>query len=75
MLRKDGFRFHFYSHEPNEPPHVHVEKAGKEAKFWLRPFTLADNDGFSVADLRRISAILQAHWLYLEKCYIKFHGL
>ena len=26
VLRLDGYRFHFYSHEPNEPPHVHVDK-------------------------------------------------
>ena len=24
--RQNGFRFYFYSHEPNEPPHVHVDK-------------------------------------------------
>lgn len=34
-----GFRFFFYSNEgqPREPAHVHVRKAGAEAKFWVRP--------------------------------------
>jgi len=36
---EDGFRFFFYSNEgsPREPVHVHVEKGGAEAKFWLLP--------------------------------------
>ena len=28
VLRIAGYRFYFYSHEPNEPPHVHVDCAG-----------------------------------------------
>ncbi len=75
VLRKNGYRFHFYSHEATEPPHIHVEKAGKEAKFWLRPVQLAHNDGFSISELRKIGRLVQAHWLYLEKRYIEFHGL
>jgi hypothetical protein len=39
VLRRDGFRFFFYSNEGNplEPPHVHVRRADAEAKFWLKP--------------------------------------
>jgi hypothetical protein len=75
VLQKNGYRFHFYSHEASEPPHVHVENGGKEAKFWLRPIRLADNDGFSAHELRKIVALLEEHWLYLEKRYIEFHGI
>ena len=34
VFRIDGFRFFFYSNEgnPREPVHVHVRKAGAEAK-------------------------------------------
>ena len=34
-----GFRFFFYSNEgtPREPVHIHVEKNGIEANFWLEP--------------------------------------
>jgi len=28
ILRVDGFRVYFYSHEPGEPPHVHVDRTG-----------------------------------------------
>ena len=31
----DGYQISFYSNEGNEPPHVHVTKAGKSAKFWI----------------------------------------
>ena len=31
------------SHEPNEPPHVHVDRDNLSAKFWLRPVALARN--------------------------------
>lgn len=33
----EGYKFSFYSNEGNEPPHIHVKKAGSEAKFWLTP--------------------------------------
>ena len=26
VLRTGPFRFYFHSHEPNEPPHVHVDR-------------------------------------------------
>lgn len=38
-----GYRFYFYSHEPNEPAHIHVDKDNLSAKFWLSPVFLARN--------------------------------
>jgi hypothetical protein len=37
VFRDRGFRFFFYSNEgsPLEPIHIHAEKNGNEAKFWL----------------------------------------
>lgn len=57
------------------PPHVHVEKGGNEAKFWLRPIQLVHNEGFSTSELRKIIDILEEDWIYLEKCYKEFHGI
>jgi len=37
------YRIYFYSHEPNEPPHVHVDRDDQSAKFWLDPVALAGN--------------------------------
>ena len=50
VLRTRGFRFFFFANEdlPREMPHVHVERAESEAKFWLRPeVRVAYNDGFN----------------------------
>jgi hypothetical protein len=37
VLRLGPFRFYFYSHEPNEPPHVHVDRGDATIKIWLKP--------------------------------------
>jgi hypothetical protein len=46
VLRIEGFRLYFYSHEPNEPAHVHVDRGEASAKVWLEPVALARNLGF-----------------------------
>lgn len=61
LLRVEGFRFYFYSHEPNEPPHVHVDKAGASAKIWLDDVAVARNMGYRAGDLARVLAIVQEH--------------
>jgi hypothetical protein len=43
VLRIGSYRFHFYSDEYNEPPHIHVEATDGECKFWLNPVKLAGN--------------------------------
>jgi Domain of unknown function (DUF4160) len=32
VLRSGSYRFYFYSHEANEPPHVHVDRDDLSAK-------------------------------------------
>ena len=59
LLRVEGFRFYFYSHEPNEPPHVHVDKGGASAKIWLDDIAVARNIGYRARDLTRVLAIGQ----------------
>ena len=54
VLRVGPFRFHFYSNEGNEPPHIHVEKDDMEVKFWLNPISIASNKGFKSVDLRKV---------------------
>jgi len=49
---------YFYSHEPNEPPHVHVDRDDQSAKFRLQPVALARNLGFSPVELRRVQRML-----------------
>jgi Domain of unknown function (DUF4160) len=42
VLRIKGYRFEFYASDEDEPPHVHVKKDGKHAKFWLTPVAMLD---------------------------------
>jgi hypothetical protein len=58
ILRIRGYRFWFYQADLVEPVHVHVGKAGSEAKFWMNPITLAKNSGFRDHELREIARIL-----------------
>ncbi len=52
------YRLFFYSNERTEPPHVHVRRERKLAKFWLDPVGLATSTGFSAHELRRIEGII-----------------
>ncbi len=73
ILRSGPYRVYFYSHEPNEPPHVHVDRGDQSAKFWLKPSALARNLGFSPLELRRIQRMLQTNEsLLVEKWNAKF---
>jgi hypothetical protein len=56
VLRWNGFRFYFFSNEGTEPPHVHIDKAGSTAKYWLSPVALSQNTGYSAKELREIEA-------------------
>jgi hypothetical protein len=71
-LRLDGFKFFFYANEgsPREPAHIHVRKAGAEAKFWLVPqVRLARNDGFDAHTLRQIADMVTEHRQFLERAW------
>jgi len=61
VLRVRGYRFWFYEADLDEPPHVHVGKEDKEAKFWLEPIALARAGRFRPQELREIEAILADH--------------
>jgi hypothetical protein len=59
ILRVGPYRVYFYSHEPNEPPHVHVDRDDASVKFWLNPVGLAANRGFPGHELRRIERLVE----------------
>jgi hypothetical protein len=61
ILREGPYRFYWYSHELGEPPHVHVDKDQRSAKFWLNPPRLARNIGFPAHELRRICSIIESN--------------
>jgi hypothetical protein len=71
VFRFEGYRLYFYSHEPNEPPHVHVDKGGCTAKFWLEPVSLARSVGFAAKDINAISRLVRDH---REQLIEAWHG-
>lgn len=74
VLRLLGLRFHFYSDEGKEPPHIHVDAGDSECKFWLDPIQLASNHGVAPVTIRKIERLVYEHQaLFLEK-YREFHG-
>ena len=58
ILRIKGYRFWFYEADLDEPPHVHVGKEGKEAKYWIAPIVLARAGRFREHELTEIERIL-----------------
>ncbi len=74
VLRSGPYRCYFYSHEPNEPPHVHVDRDEDSAKLWLSPVSLARNLGFSPSELSTIQRLVQKHEAEILEAWNDFHG-
>lgn len=75
VFRDKGFRF-FYSNEgnPRESVHIQVMKDGINAKFWLEPVRVADNDGFDAKTLRELVEVIEAHVVVIEEAWHEFFG-
>jgi len=73
VLRVGSFRFHFYSDERGEPPHIHVRTPDGECKFWLTTLHLARNDGVRATDLRAIKRLTFQHRRFLLEKYDEHH--
>jgi hypothetical protein len=59
VIRIGHFRFHFYSDEGSEPPHIHVRSPDGECKFWLEPIIiLASNRGIPAHELREVERLV-----------------
>lgn len=75
VLKYRSYRFYFYSHENNEPPHIHIDKDEKSAKFWLNPISLSVNYGFNQKELNYIKkTIVNNQELMLDKWSEFFNG-
>lgn len=59
VFREAGFRFFFFSREEARP-HIHVNCADGEAKFWLEPrVELAQNFGLDDKQVRVAQALIE----------------
>jgi hypothetical protein len=61
VLRLNSFRFYFFSHEPHEPPHIHVDRDEASLKAWLEPVALARNRGFRPREINAILVMVEEH--------------
>ena len=69
------FRFHFYSDERLEPPHVHVRTPEGECKFWLEPvIRLASNRGVRSHELRQIERLVFENETLLRNSFHEHHN-
>jgi len=75
VLREGPYRFYFYSHESNEPPHIHVDRDARSAKFWLNPVGLVRNLGFGAPELNRIERIIRENQANLLEAWNGYFGV
>ena len=61
LLTFGPYRFFCYAGDRDEPPHVHIERDGDEAKFWLQPVRLQKNRGFGLAEINHIQKLVEDH--------------
>jgi len=63
----------FHEGAPREPVHVHVAKAGADAKLWLYPeVRLAYNRGVTARELREVQAIVTVRRDEIEKAWDEY---
>ncbi len=72
VLRSEQYRLFFYSADGAEPPHLHVERDDKTAKFWLAPVRLQDSGGFNRVEIGRVRAIVEDNLQMLLRSWDEF---
>jgi hypothetical protein len=72
VLRKDGYRFFFFSNEGHEPPHIHIELAEAYAKFWLEPVKLAYTRGFNSNQLSKLRNFIEEIQEYFKQVWHEY---
>jgi hypothetical protein len=64
-LNVGAYRFFIYSGEGEEPPHIHIERDGKVAKYWLGQF----GGGFRSLEIARLSRLVTQHEIWLLEAW------
>ena len=75
VLRVGPYRFYFYAGDGGEPPHIHVERDDREAKYWLDPIRLERSEGFSRKEINRLKDLVEENETELLESWNEFfHG-
>ncbi len=69
VLRVGPYRFFFFASDRDEPPHTHVEREDKVAKFWLDPVRLQSSGGFSRKEIIRIQKVVGEYQIQLREAW------
>lgn len=69
VLRIGPYRFFFFAGDRDEPPHIHVEREDKVAKFWLDPVRLQSSGGFSRNEIVRIQRVVGEYQIQLREAW------
>ncbi len=64
----------FYSNDADEPMHVHVERDGDVAKFWLDPVRLQRSGGFRPPEIRRVAKLVEEHREQIVEAWNEYFG-
>ncbi len=74
VLKSGPYRFFFFAGDWNEPPHVHIERDDRVAKFWLDPVRLQRSGRFDRMELRRIKVLIEEHSTFLLEAWHGYFG-
>ena len=74
IFRIGPFRFYFFSHEPNEPPHVHVDRDAATIKVWLEPVEVARSRGFRAHEIGGIVKMVEDNRERLLEAWHEYFG-
>ena len=74
ILEDGPYRFIFFSSDRGEPPHIHVKREHRIAKFWLDPVVLSKNRGFRGHELNQIARLVAEYESILLEVWHEFFG-
>jgi hypothetical protein len=72
VLRFGPYRFFFYAGDRDEPPHIHIERDDRIAKFWLDPIRLQSSGGFSRVEIARMEKLVRDHRVVLTEAWDEY---
>jgi hypothetical protein len=74
VFRSHGYSFYFFSHEPGEPAHVHVDRGDGGAKVWLETVSFARDSGFKAKELSQVLTLVRENRTMLLEAWHGYFG-
>lgn len=74
ILKVGPYRLYFFSHEPNELPHVHVDRGAATLKAWLGSLVMAKSRGFRPHEINAIMKMVADHRETLLEAWNDYFG-